>query len=136
MNTELEVAWSGALETRGEARGLSSYEGRSSLHHSASWALAEAREAASVDLPGPGRPRVIGRCRRPRVVATRAASRQWPPLTGERRAEVLRMLIGGVSYRAIARALDCEVTQIRRVGRDHGIDRSMLAGGRRPEAQS
>jgi hypothetical protein len=105
---DLVVAWSGELEASGAVPGLSSYQGRSSLYHSANWERPESGEAKELS---PGTKKARGHDRR-----TRAKY-------GSLDADVLAMLKKGASYGAISRRLDCSYTLPRNVARRNGIDR-------------
>lgn len=115
MNTELVPVWNGTMEHDGKAPGLSAYQGRSSIFHSANWEKLDALEHGEANGDAPTR----GPDRKTRL------SRKHDPA---RDVEVAAMLRQGVSYGAIAKALGCSLMVPRRVARLHGIDRSIYGG--------
>lgn len=112
---ELVPAWSGSLERARLAPGLSSYLGRSSLHHSASWEAAEGLERGECGCARPSD--------RPAYLPTVKA----PKLTPERERAVAVLLRHGVSYRKLVRDFGVTMAQARRVARDLGITRVAAA---------
>jgi hypothetical protein len=117
----LEPVWNGSLEARGLAPGLSSYYGRSSLHHSVSWATVEAREAdesgraIAVSAEAPARPSWAP----PKPAAA--------PLTKEREGAVALLLRKGVSYRKLVKDFGISLSQARRIAREIGMVRGQVA---------
>lgn len=111
----LEVAWSGAMEARTEAPGLSSYIGRSSLHHSASWAQAEARE-----LEADGYAQSVAEPERPAWAGVKPVA---PKLSVEREGAVALLLRKGVSYRRLFKDFGVSVSQARRIAKSIGLVR-------------
>lgn len=113
----LEPVWSGELEARGDAPGLSNYVGRSTL-----CGAMELLEALAQGDAG----RVPGRARGPRTPT------KWPALTVETSAAILALLQRGVSYNGVVttlgkRGIVCSRDQARKVGRDHAIVRGKQA---------
>lgn len=107
----LEPVWNGTLEHDGLAPGLSNYCGRSTLHHSASWAQAEALEhgeCARVPMPATTpkrRPAYL-----PAPVRAQRLTPQQRSTVGPRAVELRHK---GVSWRAIARNIGLTVGQVR-----------------------
>lgn len=112
----LEPVWSGAMEARHEAPGLSTYFGRSSLHHSASWAQAEARELESLGGTAPPAPPPP----RPDWAPVKPTA---PPLSKEREGAVALLLRRGVSYRRLFKDFGVSVSQARRIAKAIGLVR-------------
>jgi hypothetical protein len=143
-DAQLEVVWSCSLEARGDAPGLSSYVGRSTL-----CGCMEALEALTYRdmerIPNRAQARIRWRnaagqvCkpsqagRAPKVRAIKGANfAKWPPLTPETSAAILALLHKGVSYNGIVttlgtRGIVCSRDQARKVGRDHAIVRGRVA---------
>lgn len=106
---DLVCCWSGALEARGDAPGLSSYAGKSSLFHSANWARSlSIDEAAAVQTGKRG-----------------ADSKPRIPMTPAREKAIVAMLRAGHGYNYVARAMDCTRTVPRRLARLHAIPRAV-----------
>jgi hypothetical protein len=116
---ELVPHWSGELEARGEARGLSSYQGKSSIYHSVNWERSDQLERREDNRArrAEGFAPIRGSDGRPRV------------LRGSKDAEVLERLKKGCSYGAICRELGVTLSVPRRVARINGIDRSVFRSG-------
>jgi hypothetical protein len=115
---DLEVYWSGSLEAQGKAPGLSSYQGRSSIYHSANWErldMLEHGEAKARSVNGHPKRSEDGQWRR----------KACDPETA---AEALRLLKSGISYNQISVRLNVSVSVPRRLGRLHGIDRRHMQG--------
>lgn len=109
---ELVPVWSGALEAAGQAAfSLSSYDGRSSLYHSANWERLDTFERGEVKGHG-----------------ERGPDRQPRAKPGTYDAAVLEQLKRGASYGAIGRNLGISPALVRNVARKNGIDRSMFSG--------
>jgi hypothetical protein len=102
----LEPYWDGEREARGDVNGLSSYIGRSSLHHSANWERLEQLEHGEAK----------GNGRRPRG---RPMGTGMPPRSKD--PEILLLLKKGCSYGAVTRKLDVSVGCVRRVARENGL---------------
>lgn len=113
MGCDLVVAWSGELEARGDAPGLSSYRGRSSIFHSPSDEEAEQRLGRQID----------NLRRRDRHKGIRVAPVRERAARGQFEQPALTLLRKGLSYGMTARELGCVVTVVRNVARRNGIDR-------------
>jgi hypothetical protein len=117
---QLEPFWSGSRERAGLAPGLSAYQGRSSVYHSASWAQVEALEWGECkEKRGKDGERTRGPdrgARSPRIQS------------GELDAKIEPLLRAGKSYNAISIELGCSVTPIRRVAKRIGRDRAVFRG--------
>lgn len=98
------------MERAGTAPGLSSYDGRSSIYHSAPWERLDALEHGEVKGHGKRGP-----SDKPRTV-----------VTPELHDRILGMLRRGASYGAISRELSVSESVPRTIGRRNGIDRAML----------
>lgn len=115
----LVPVWNGELEARGEAPGLSAYDGKSSIYHSVNWERSDELER-----------RHDNRQRRAEGFAAVRGSDTKPRVArGSRDAEVVERLKKGVSYGAICRELGVTLSVPRRLARIHGIDRSVFRSG-------
>lgn len=126
---ELIPVWNGALEARGDAPGLSNYAGRSSLHHSASWAQGEGladgeRAKPEASMWGSGRSYQFADKPRPAYVPRKIT----PRLSPERAQAVAVLLRKGVSYRTLARDWGVTFGQARRVAKEIGMSRGHFSG--------
>jgi hypothetical protein len=109
---ELEPYWNGALARQGAAPALSSYFGRSSLHHSASWAYAEGLKHGEATRNGPRRQRV-------KLSAYDRIARD---------ALIVLKLRKGSSYKWVADELGISADTVAKVARKNGLDRSWAQG--------
>jgi hypothetical protein len=117
---QLEPYWSGARERAGLVEGLSRYEGKSSIYHSVNWEASDAAELRkdNRERAAKGLPSVRGHDRAPRAK------------NGVNDPKILELLKKGCSYNGISRSLGVSISVARRVGRQHGIDRSVFASKR------
>lgn len=121
---ELVAVWNGTLEARGEAPGLSSYIGRSTL-----CGCMDMLEALAHGEVNRHPDRTLANRRKAKM--GRPVSR-WPKLTQQTSAAILELLHRGVSYNGIVttlgqRGIACSRDQVRKVGRDHAIVRGRRA---------
>ncbi len=114
MQTEsLEVWWSGALEAKGLAPGLSRGGANSTLYlGGGNW-----RETDSLDF---------GECK-----GRKPGRRERVKPDAKRSDRIYVMLKRGASYNAISRELDISTSVVRRIGRARGIDRRHTQGDHR-----
>lgn len=130
----LEPVWSGALEARGEAPGLSSYVGRSTL-----CGCMDALEALTYremeKLPNRRELRAKWRKANGQICTRKAVNRstyaKWPPLNPESTAAILALLKQGVSYSGVVKSLGkrgivCSRDQARKVAQNNSIERGRL----------
>lgn len=112
-DVELVPVWNGEMEARGEAPGLSSYRGRSSIYYSATF---EKMDSASY---GDGTLSPLSN-RKPRKKPRR--------IDAAEEAEILRLLKAGCPYTQIVKLHHVGSSVVRRIAKQAGIDRAHWKG--------